>query len=343
MASKRAHLIVGGFPIGSTAGHDMDFARITLLQKLYDGGYQTTVANDFADIGERLHGVNLLVTYVAGPYPNDAQCEEMEQWMADGGRWFALHGTSGGRAARIEGSRRRRMVRLAHHDALGAFFLNHPPLSKFKVEVQADHPITAGLPANFETSDELYLVEPVGTSRTLLTTELPEDPSPPGFGFVYDEDTSVREDGKTRVLGLERTVGKGAVVYVAPWPLPFARNQRPAPGRRKRRRRWQDANGLPRLVGNRSVQHHPRQRSPLGRRRLKIRRSCAKRGVWAFKVRLKAFARRFRQCVGGGPRTGGWSRPWPRSPSRRRRTWGWTPMPSRSRAKLGLRRRARCR
>ena len=215
MATKRAHLIVGGFPIGSTAGHDMDFARITLLQKLYDGGYQTTVANDFADIGERLHGVNLLVTYVAGPYPNDVQCEEMEQWMADGGRWFALHGTSGGRAARIEGSRRRRMVRLAHHDALGAFFLNHPPLSKFKVEVQADHPITAGLPANFETSDELYLVEPVGQSQTLLTTELPKDPSPPGFGFVYDEDTSVREDGKTRVLGLERTVGKGAVVYVA--------------------------------------------------------------------------------------------------------------------------------
>lgn len=213
--TKRAHLIVGGFPVGSTAGHDMDFARIKLLQKLYDGGYQATVGNDFGDVAERLHGVSLLVTYVAGPYPDDDQTAGIERWMADGGRWFALHGTSGGRAARIEGSRRRRMVRLAHHDALGAFFLNHPPLSRFEVKVASDHPVTAGLPASFETADELYLVEPVGESRTLLTTELPRDPSPPGFGFVYERDTSVLEDGKTRVLGLERTVGKGAVVYVA--------------------------------------------------------------------------------------------------------------------------------
>ncbi len=49
----------------------------------------------------------------------------------------------------------------------------------------------------------------------LLTTELSEDPSPPGFGFVYDRDTSAQEDGKTRVLGYVREVGDGAVVYWA--------------------------------------------------------------------------------------------------------------------------------
>ena len=44
---------------------------------------------------------------------------------------------------------------------------------------------------------------------------MPKDPSPEGFGFIYDEDTSVGADGKTRVLGLERRVGDGAVAYVA--------------------------------------------------------------------------------------------------------------------------------
>ena len=213
---NRAHLITGGYPIGSTAGHDMDYARIELLRRLYASGYRATVANDFTDIGARLAGVDFLVTYVAGPYPDDEQSRIVDDWLAEGGKWFALHGTSGGRAKRVDGSRRRKMVRLAHHDLLGAFFLNHPPVRRFDVAVEAnDHPLFDGLPETFAVTDELYLIEPVGESRVLLTTELAEDPSPEGFGFVYDEDTSLRDDGKTRVLGLERKVGDGAVAYVA--------------------------------------------------------------------------------------------------------------------------------
>jgi hypothetical protein len=49
----------------------------------------------------------------------------------------------------------------------------------------------------------------------LLTTELARDPSPPGFGFVYDQDTALLPDGKTRVLGYTRTLGKGGVAYIA--------------------------------------------------------------------------------------------------------------------------------
>jgi hypothetical protein len=52
-------------------------------------------------------------------------------------------------------------------------------------------------------------------SHVLLTTELARDPSPPGFGFVYDQDTSVLPDGKTRVLGYIRTLGQGGVAYIA--------------------------------------------------------------------------------------------------------------------------------
>ena len=37
----------------------------------------------------------------------------------------------------------------------------------------------------------------------------------PRFGFVYDQDTALLPDGKTRVLGYTRTVGKGGVAYIA--------------------------------------------------------------------------------------------------------------------------------
>ena len=214
---QHAHLITGGFPLGSNAGHDMDFARIQLLQRLYRGGLSTTVANDFRQVDEYLSQSSLLVTYVAGPYADEPQSESIERWLEEGGHWFALHGTSGGRAARVPGNeRRRQMVRSAHHDVLGAFFLNHPPIRRFKVTLtNSSHPLFQGLPNEFEVDDELYLIEPTPDAEYLMTTELPTDPSPAGFGFVYENDTSIRQDGKTRVLATERKVGKGAVVYVA--------------------------------------------------------------------------------------------------------------------------------
>lgn len=214
--TPRAHLIVGGFPAGAPAGHDMDFARRSLLGYLGERADATaTTANDFQDLARWLDGAALLLTYVAGPFPAGAQIEALKRWLHEGGRWFALHGTSGGRAVRVAGQRQRRMVREAHHETLGCFFLNHPPVRRFDVQVRGGHPLTADLPPAFETVDELYLVEPIGASETLLTTELPDDPSPPGFGFQYDEDTSLGADGKTRVLGHVKEVGQGQVAYVA--------------------------------------------------------------------------------------------------------------------------------
>ena len=214
--AKRAHLITGGFPTGSHAGHDMDYARLRLLGMLAEHNDATaTVANDFSELDKWLDGADFLITYVAGPVPNAEQHEGLSNWLEAGGRWFGLHGTSGGRAARIEGTRQRRMVKEPHHETLGCFFLNHPPVRRFDVAVHGEHPLTSGLPESFETVDELYLIEPIGDSQVLLTTELPEDPSPPGFGFQYDADTSLQADGKTRVLGYVKDIGAGAVAYVA--------------------------------------------------------------------------------------------------------------------------------
>jgi type 1 glutamine amidotransferase len=215
----RVHVIVGGFPPGSAAGHDMDYARIRLLELLQSipQATATTVANDFTDVAKWLPESQFLITYVAGPFPNEEQNEFIRGWLEAGGRWLALHGTSGGKAVSVtEPHRGRKMVKGAHHATLGGFFLNHPPVRKFRVDLaDRTHAITADLPPSFEVMDELYLIELQGACNILLTTYLEQDPSPDGFGFVYDKDTALQPDGKTRVLGYTRRVGEGEVAYIA--------------------------------------------------------------------------------------------------------------------------------
>ncbi len=214
----RAHVITGGFPLGQMAGHDHDFARLRLLENLERQGVRCGVGNDFADIERWLPLARLLITYVAGPVLADPQAAFVERWMAEGGRWLGLHGTSGGKAARVEGSRSRTMVKMAHHRALGGFFINHPPVRRFNVDLADDvHPLMRGVPRQFEVIDEPYMIEvqDLPGSRVLLTAELGPDPGPAGFGFVYEKDTALLADGKTRVIAYQKDVGEGGVAYVA--------------------------------------------------------------------------------------------------------------------------------
>jgi type 1 glutamine amidotransferase len=215
----RVHVVVGGYPPGTGAAHDMDYARRRILELLAEHpAVAATISNDFRDIERWLDGTRLLVTYVAGPHPDAQQDAAIRSWLEAGGRWLGLHGTSGGRAARIGDSWARKMVKGPHHETLGCFFLNHPPVRRFRVDVSdRQHPLTRGLPESFEVADELYLLElqqPVDC-RVLLTTQLDEDPSPQGFGFHYDEDTSPQGDGRTRALGFVKPLGAGEVAYVA--------------------------------------------------------------------------------------------------------------------------------
>jgi len=198
----------------------MDYARLRILQMIQETPeVLTTTGNDFSDISKWLPGSRLLITYVAGPFLNDEQNDFMRGWLEAGGRWFALHGTSGGRAVPVSEPRKgRKMVKSGHHATLGGFFLNHPPVRKFRVDVaDRGHILTSGLPPSFEVMDELYLIEiqEPETCHVLLTTELEKDPSPAGFGFVYDRDTALQPDGKTRVIGYTRDLGQGAVAYIA--------------------------------------------------------------------------------------------------------------------------------
>jgi uncharacterized protein len=216
--SIRAHLIAGGFPPGSSAGHDHDYARLRLLGLLAERDIPASVANDFADIEKWLPASQLLITYVAGPYPDAAQCHAIQQWLETGGHWLGLHGTSGGRAERVEGMRQRRTVKTEHHALLGSYFLTHPPICKIRVNVSdTDSPVTQGLGTSFDVEDEPYFIElqEPGSTRILLTADYGPHAVAPAIGTLYASDTSLQSDGRTRVLGYTREVGKGAVTYFA--------------------------------------------------------------------------------------------------------------------------------
>lgn len=217
-APGRAHLIVGGFPAGSAAGHDMDYARLRLLELLHERDVPATVANDYEDIASWLDKARLLITYCAGPYMNDAQNAVVREWLSAGGRWLALHGSSGGKAARLpDGSRQ--MEKGSHHDTLGSLFIHHPPVRKFRVDViDRDSFLTRDLPPWFEVMDELYFLDLQAPAdcRLFLTTELPQDPTPPEFSWVrYDQKRALLPDGKSRPLGYTKRVGDGEIAYVA--------------------------------------------------------------------------------------------------------------------------------
>ena len=213
----RAHVVAGGFPPGKHAGHDMDYARMRILQVLQaDENVHATVSGDFTDCHKWIADCQLLVTYVAGPFADDYQAGVIRDWLNDGGRWLALHGSTGGKAERIDRSdRRRRMVKMSHHETLGGFFLTHPPIREMNVTVaDHNHALTHNLPASFKIKDEPYLVEVLhpDTQILLTTTDIEV---PPSVAEIYGSDLSLLPDGKSHALGFARDVGKGAIAYIA--------------------------------------------------------------------------------------------------------------------------------
>ena len=127
-------------------------------------------------------------------------------------------GTSGGRAERVEGMRQRRTVKTEHHALLGSYFLTHPQICEFRVEVSSTaSPLTQGLGKSFVVEDEPYFIElqDPGSTRILLTADYGASGVSPTVGPLYGSDTSLQPDGRTRVLGYTREVGKGGVAYFA--------------------------------------------------------------------------------------------------------------------------------
>ena len=103
-----------------------------------------------------------------------------------------------------------------YHEALGGFFMTHPPIREMDVKVQDhNHPLTYNLPTSFPVQDEPYMVEVLHSdTQVLLTTE--DIDSPPYVDEIYGGDLSLLPDGKSHALGFARKVGEGEVAYISP-------------------------------------------------------------------------------------------------------------------------------
>ena len=145
----RVHVVAGGFPPGKHAGHDIDYARMRILMALQSNeDVHATVSSDFTDCHKWIADCQLLVCYVAGPFADDHETGVIRDWLGEGGRWLALHGSTGGKAERIgREDGRRRMAKMDYHEALGGFFMTHPPIREMTVKVARPQPSAHVQPA----------------------------------------------------------------------------------------------------------------------------------------------------------------------------------------------------
>ena len=178
----RALLVIGG------RFHDFDMVRRRLLERLGEHErIRTTCTNGFHDL-DALRTADFLVTYTTNIFPEGEALSELEQFLARGGRWLAVHGSAAyiefsGPGVEIGGIKLPGLTDTpdrhpAYMDLLGCRFLSHLAPQPFTVRPVSDHPIVAGLPS-FEVVDEPYILELRGESEILLESRYTGDA--PGY------------------------------------------------------------------------------------------------------------------------------------------------------------------
>jgi len=198
-----ALLIVGG------RYHDMDYARLQLLEHLgRDERIRTTVRDDYED-ADAVAKADLLITYTCDLRPSESAQRSVRDFVEGGGRWYALHGTN----SILEPAPGKPFSTPNSHpilmETLGSQFLAHPPIAPYKVSVaNPDHPLVAGIEP-FEADDELYLCkmhEGEGGIEPLLETRY----TGPAAGFEADD----WPDDDPRLVMYLHPVGRGCVLYL---------------------------------------------------------------------------------------------------------------------------------
>lgn len=161
-ARKNVHLICGG------KYHDFDFARLELLKLL--AGFEhvrVTVASTYDD-QDSLHRSDALITYTSDLIPLEGEQDGLQQFLREGGRWFALHGTHC--CLRYDREKRRwKAARVAPRffEMLGSRFEAHPPIHRFTVRPSRSHPLVDGIEP-FAVEGELHLCTFYGEHDCLL-------------------------------------------------------------------------------------------------------------------------------------------------------------------------------
>ena len=168
----KVHFICGG------KFHDMQFARLQILQMLYENErIYATVSEDYSDIGA-IESADILIAYTCDVVPSPDELDAIKGFFAEGKRWLALHGTNSIIEFLDDGRVGAPRTAPLFMEILGSQFLAHPPIQEFEVTVSdPSHPLVTGIEP-FTVTDELYLCEFHGECVPLLETrwvgEVPE-------------------------------------------------------------------------------------------------------------------------------------------------------------------------
>lgn len=201
---------IDGYLVCGGKYHDFDYARLELLRLLGEHEeVRTRVASDFHDLAG-ITASAFLVTYTCDVRPTEAEQVVLRDWVANGGRWFALHATNAAfdpPPALGQGDFGTPRCFPVFAETLGSQFLSHPAIEPYRVTVSpgaADDPLVAGIEP-FDANDELYLCEYHGEVIPLLETRWTGTTK----GFAEAE-WPVDEP---RLVLYRHPVGHGEVVY----------------------------------------------------------------------------------------------------------------------------------
>ena len=185
--------------------HDIDFARLELLKLLAKHErVRCRVAADYHDLAA-ITASDFLVTYTCNLVPTEAEQQALRDYVAGGGRWFALHGTNSILEFLDDGVNAPETAPVLMQ-TLGTQFIAPPPIQPFRVRVaDPDHELVAGI-GEFETDDELYLSRIHGDLHVLLDTEYRGEAP----GFI---ESDWHDDAPRPVYYIHR-VGDGEVLYL---------------------------------------------------------------------------------------------------------------------------------
>ena len=85
---------IRAYVVANARFHDTDFARMELLKLLgEDPEIRVRVAETFADM-DAISDSDLLLTYTCDLRPTMDEERTLHDFVASGGRWFALHATN---------------------------------------------------------------------------------------------------------------------------------------------------------------------------------------------------------------------------------------------------------
>jgi type 1 glutamine amidotransferase len=188
--------------------HDTNFARLELLKLLAEHeDINTRVAQDFSDM-EGIASSKLLITYTCDLRPTPEEQDALGEFLAAGGRWFALHATNA-LLDFVDGKADTPDVAPKFMQLLGSRFVAHPPNQKISIKVtEVEHPLTENI-SDFDVHDEEpYYCEALGAQIVLLEASYSE----PSLGYVRSDYGTDRETHPQMYL---HSSGSGDVLYLS--------------------------------------------------------------------------------------------------------------------------------